>query len=114
MSDMQSRARDLGMKWTKCLEMLAWLYEEVLDGSMRCNVAGKKDGFSLTDGGSEIKVKELEACVRRYSVSLVYAGKPVIQCAGIDLAGLVKGMVRTLAENMSAQAMSIFVEEDAQ
>ena len=116
MSDTQRKAQDLGMKISKCLQMLAWLYDNARDEAFPSRVAKAPTGYGLLDEGGEIIVKEVKHIgpSTRYSVTLNYWHRPVIQANGQDIAELAKGMARSVAENLGEQVMSIFAEEPAQ
>ena len=101
------------MKLSSCLVMLAWLYDSAHDQSFLFQVEKAKDGYELLGERGVINVRKVKHIgpSARYAVTLEYAGRLVIQCSGADLAGLAKGMMRSVAENMSEQVMSIFAED---
>lgn len=113
MSEAQRKAHDLGMKISKCLKMLAWLYDSSRDAAFPSRVAQAPMGYGLLDGDCEIIVKEVKHIgpSMRYTVTLNYWRKTVMQANGPDIAELAKGMARSVAENLGEQVMSVFAEE---
>ena len=113
MNDAHGKARYMGQKLAACMEMLGWLYDRVQDWEFMRDVDNVMSGVSLLGANSKITARKVQHIgpSKRYAVTLEYMGRMVMQASGEDLAGLVKGMMRSVAENMSEQAMSIFAED---
>lgn len=103
----------MGRKLSACVGMLGWLYDRAHDSLFMRDVDNSESGASLLGTDSRINVRKVRHIgpSRRYAVTLEYNDKPVMQASGQDLAELAKGMMRSVAENMSEQVMSIFAEE---
>lgn len=116
MSSVQLKTQDLGMKLSVCLQLLAWLYDRAHDSVFMERVAKSSTGCGLHDSGGEIWAREVRRIgpPKRYTVTLEYGGKTVIQANGPDLAELAKGMVRSVTDNMAEQVRSVFAEEAVQ
>ena len=116
MSKVKEKAEDWGRQLSESMNMLAWLYDNARDEAFPSRVAKAPTGYGLLDEGGEIIVKEVKHIgpSTRYSVTLNYWHRPVIQANGPDIAELAKGMARSVAENLGEQVMSIFAEEPEQ
>ena len=116
MSSVQLKTQDLGLKLSVCLQLLAWLYDRAHDSLFMERVSKIPTGCWLHDSGGEIRVREVRRIgpPKRYTVTLEYGGKTVMQANGLDLAELAKGMMRSVTENMAEQVRSVFAEEAVQ